>query len=102
MGSTGAGNRGRRRSNLARPADAGLPWRFKPIRSPVDGPMAARRIKQMKPRNVLLACAACLLIGASLGLLASDQSGVSLFAGKAPKEAGQAALAEAEKVAGDG
>ncbi len=56
----------------------------------------------MKPRNVLLACAACLLIGASLGLLASDQSGVALFAGKSPKEAGQAALAEAEKVAGDG
>jgi tetratricopeptide (TPR) repeat protein len=56
----------------------------------------------MRPRHVLLACAACLLVGTTLGLLASEQGGASLFKGKSPKEAALAALVEAEKVAGDG
>jgi len=57
----------------------------------------------MKHRNVFLACAFCLLLGMSLGLWAKDNpGGVALFRGKAPKEAGQAALAAAEKLAGKG
>jgi tetratricopeptide (TPR) repeat protein len=57
----------------------------------------------MKHGNVFVACVVCLLLGVSLGLWAKDNpGGVNLFRGKAPKEAGQAALAQAEKMAGKG
>jgi len=57
----------------------------------------------MKHRNVFVACVVCLLLGTSLGLWAKDKAGgMELFRGKAPKEAGQAALAQAEKMAGKG
>jgi tetratricopeptide (TPR) repeat protein len=57
----------------------------------------------MKRSSVLWLCAVCLLLGASLGLWAKDNpGGMNLFRGKPPKEAGQAALAAAEKLAGKG
>jgi tetratricopeptide (TPR) repeat protein len=57
----------------------------------------------MKRLNVLAIAAVCLLLGFSLGLAAKDGSGkIDLFRGKAPKEAGQAALIEAERLAEGG
>jgi tetratricopeptide (TPR) repeat protein len=57
----------------------------------------------MKRLNVLAIAAVCLLLGFSLGLAAKGGSGkIDLFRGKAPKEAGQAALIEAERLAEGG
>ena len=57
----------------------------------------------MRHRNVSAIAAACLLLGFGLGLSAKDKpAGVDLFRGKPPKEAGQAALAEAERLAEKG
>lgn len=57
----------------------------------------------MKHRNVLATAAVCLLFGFSLGLSAKDTaSGIGLFRGKPAKEAGQAALIEAERLAEGG
>lgn len=57
----------------------------------------------MRYRNVLAIASACLLLGFGLGLSAKDKpAGAGVFRGKPPKEAGQAALAEAERLAENG
>jgi len=57
----------------------------------------------MKHGSVIIASAVCLVLGFGAGLFAKDTpAGISLFRGKEPKDAGTAALAEAEKLAGDG
>lgn len=57
----------------------------------------------MKPGHVLVIAAVCLLLGFSLGLSAKDRpAGVGFFRGKPPKEAGKAALVEAERLAENG
>lgn len=58
----------------------------------------------MRHRNVLVASAVCFLLGTSLGLWAKggSGSGIAVMRGKPPKEAGAAALVEAEKLAGKG
>lgn len=57
----------------------------------------------MKPRNVIVSSAVCFLLGTGLGLWAKDApGGINLFRGKPPKEAGQAALTEAERLAEKG
>ncbi len=57
----------------------------------------------MRKGHVLAIAAACLLLGFSFGLSAKDSpAGIGLFRGKAPKEAGQAALVEAERLAENG
>jgi tetratricopeptide (TPR) repeat protein len=57
----------------------------------------------MKIRNTVLTSAACLLLGFGLGLAAKDSpAGAGLFRGKDPKEAGQAALAQAERLSENG
>ena len=55
----------------------------------------------MKHGNVIIASAICLTLGFGAGLFAKDE-GVALFRGKAPKEAGIAALAQAERLAENG
>jgi tetratricopeptide (TPR) repeat protein len=55
----------------------------------------------MKLRHVVSACVTCFVLGTTLGILASEQAGISVLKGT-PKEAGHAALVEAAKVAGDG
>jgi tetratricopeptide (TPR) repeat protein len=56
----------------------------------------------MKRNNVVLA-ALCLLLGFSLGLWAKDKAGgFELLRGKSPKEAGQAALVQAEALSENG
>jgi|ERR1700681_2795498 len=57
----------------------------------------------MRPHKVWVLCAVCFLVGTSLGLWAKGSSGgIAVMRGKPPKEAGKAALAEAEKLAGKG
>ena len=57
----------------------------------------------MKHGFVLTIAAVCLLLGFSLGLSAKDTpGGIGLLRGKPPKEAGQAALVEAERLAENG
>ena len=54
----------------------------------------------MSTRSVVVAAAACLLLGVGIGLAAKDPAAaMSLLRGKEPKEAAQAALAEAERLA---
>jgi tetratricopeptide (TPR) repeat protein len=57
----------------------------------------------MKRSNVVVVVL-CLLLGFSLGLWAKDKvaGGIDLLRGKAPKEAGQAALVQAEKLSENG
>lgn len=53
----------------------------------------------MKQNHVFIFAAICLLFGFSLGLAAKSKPlGAQAFLGKAPKEAGLAALAEAERL----
>ena len=52
--------------------------------------------------RILLLCAACVVGGMHLGAWASQKADMSLLQGKSPKEAGLAALVEAERVAGKG
>jgi tetratricopeptide (TPR) repeat protein len=53
--------------------------------------------------RILIACAACLLVGVQLGLQAGQQkAGIAVLQGKPPKEAGLAALDVAERLAGKG
>jgi tetratricopeptide (TPR) repeat protein len=60
-------------------------------------------VSEMKKSSVFALCAVCLLLGVSLGLWAKDApAGIGLFRGKPPKEAGQAALVEAERLAEGG
>lgn len=57
----------------------------------------------MKFGNLGIVSATCILLGFGLGLSAKDTpGGVGLFRGKPPKEAGLAALAEAERLAENG
>lgn len=57
----------------------------------------------MKHGNVVIASAICLVLGFGAGLFAKDvPAGVALFQGKAPKDAGIAALAEAERLSENG
>jgi tetratricopeptide (TPR) repeat protein len=57
----------------------------------------------MKNVKVMATAAVCLLLGFGLGLAAKQNAaGVAVLKGKAPKDAGLAALAEAEKLAGKG
>ncbi len=58
----------------------------------------------MRQAKIWALCALCFLVGTSVGLWAKGSSGagISALRGKAPKEAGRAALAEAEKLAGTG
>ena len=58
----------------------------------------------MKQGHVLAIAVVCLLLGFSLGLSAKDSpaGGIGLFRGKPPKEAAQAALVEAERLAENG
>ena len=57
----------------------------------------------MKQHRMVLSSAVCLLLGFGLGLAAKDNpEGVGLFRGKAPKEAGMAALAAAERMPENG
>ncbi len=57
----------------------------------------------MRYGHVLAIAAVCLLLGFSFGLSAKDSAaGIGLFRGKPPKEAGQAALVEAERLAENG
>jgi tetratricopeptide (TPR) repeat protein len=57
----------------------------------------------MRHRNVVLCSALFFLLGISLGLWAKDApGGINLFRGKSEKEAGQAALVEAERLAENG
>jgi tetratricopeptide (TPR) repeat protein len=54
----------------------------------------------MRHIKVLATAAVCLLLGFSLGLWAKEKpGGISLMQGKPPKEAAQAALAQAEQLA---
>ena len=55
----------------------------------------------MKTVNVAVTAVVCLLAGIGVGL-AAKPAGVAVFKGKAPRDAGQAALVEAERLAGDG
>lgn len=57
----------------------------------------------MKNRNVIAASAVCLVLGFGAGLFAKDKAaGMALLSGKAPKEAGAAALTEAERLSENG
>ncbi|HYX23102.1 MAG TPA: hypothetical protein VFC23_03030 [Thermoanaerobaculia bacterium] len=58
----------------------------------------------MRQHKIWALCAVCFLVGASVGLWAKGPSGggIAVMRGKPPKEAGNAALAEAEKLAGKG
>jgi len=58
----------------------------------------------MKHRNLIVASALCFILGAAIGVWAKGaaSAGVSLFRGKGAKEAGQAALSEAERLAEKG
>jgi tetratricopeptide (TPR) repeat protein len=57
----------------------------------------------MRNSRVVITALACLLVGFGIGLAAKQKpAGVSVFQGKAPKDAGQAALAEAERLAENG
>jgi tetratricopeptide (TPR) repeat protein len=57
----------------------------------------------MKHRNVIVASVLCFTLGATVGLWAKGSAdALSLFKGKPAKEAGQAALAQAEKLAEKG
>jgi len=57
----------------------------------------------MKNVKVLAIAVVCLLLGVALGFAAKKTpAGAAVFKGKPPKEAGQAALAEAERLAEDG
>jgi tetratricopeptide (TPR) repeat protein len=56
----------------------------------------------MKNTHVLVVAAVCLLGGFGLGFAKGKPAGVSVFQGKEPKAAGQAALAEAERLAENG
>jgi tetratricopeptide (TPR) repeat protein len=56
----------------------------------------------MKNIQVLAVAVVCLLCGFGLGFAKGKPAGVSVFQGKAPKEAGQASLAEAERLAENG
>jgi tetratricopeptide (TPR) repeat protein len=57
----------------------------------------------MKHGSVVIASAVCLLLGFGAGLFAKDgTAGVALFRGKPAKEAGMAALTEAERLAENG
>ena len=58
----------------------------------------------MRQHKVWTLCAVCFFVGTSLGLWARGPSGagISVMRGKPAKDAGVAALAEAEKLAGDG
>ena len=57
----------------------------------------------MKNGNVITASAICLVLGFGAGLFAKETAaGMALLKGKAPKEAGTAALAEAERLAENG
>jgi len=55
----------------------------------------------MKTLNVIVVATVCMLAGVGIGL-AAKPAGVAVFKGKAPREAGQAALVEAEQLAGTG
>lgn len=56
----------------------------------------------MKQGKMIMTSAVCLLLGFGLGLAAKDApEGIGLFRGKAPKEAGMAALAQAERMKGN-
>ena len=57
----------------------------------------------MKRSGMVVTAAICLLLGFGLGLSAKNPpGGISLLRGKAPKEAGLAALTEAERLAENG
>lgn len=57
----------------------------------------------MKKGGMVIVPAICLLLGFGLGLSAKDTSaGIGVFRGKPPKEAGVAALVEAERLAEKG
>jgi tetratricopeptide (TPR) repeat protein len=57
----------------------------------------------MRRSGVALVAAICLLLGFGLGLSAKDRpSGAGVFRGKAPQDAGLAALAEAERLSENG
>jgi len=58
----------------------------------------------MRHRNLVVASALCFTLGAAVGVWAKGASGggISLFRGKPAKEAGLAALAEAERLAEKG
>jgi tetratricopeptide (TPR) repeat protein len=55
----------------------------------------------MRDSRIVVTAVVCLLAGIGIGL-AAKPAGVAVFKGKAPKEAGQAALAEAERLAEKG
>jgi tetratricopeptide (TPR) repeat protein len=57
----------------------------------------------MKHKSIIISSALFLILGFGLGLAAKDNSGgMALFQGKAPKDAGIAALTEAERYAEKG
>jgi tetratricopeptide (TPR) repeat protein len=57
----------------------------------------------MNQGKMVMTSAVCLLLGFGLGLAAKDSpAGIGLLRGKAPKEAGMAALAQAERLSENG